>query len=98
MAQDRANMVMKAVGQVGAVVLMIAFLALIIGNILGNAVFTAITIINVTELTDAFGGFVTALVGFLAIIGIVVAVVWLFQYVKSLFSKKEGGITSFAGN
>jgi len=41
--------------------------------------------------------FVTALLGFLAVIGVIIAIVWLISYIKPLFSK-EGGLQTFAGN
>ena len=46
--------------------------------------------INITELTDGFSGFVTGIVTFLAVIGIIVGVMWLVSYIKPLFSKDEG--------
>lgn len=46
--------------------------------------------INVTELKASFGSFAVALLGFLTIIGTIVAVVWMIRYVRELFSKKAG--------
>jgi len=53
--------------------------------------------INVTNISVQFGAFVTALVGFLAVIGVILAIVWLISYIKPLFSEEEG-IHTFAGN
>jgi len=53
--------------------------------------------INVTNISVQFGAFVTALVGFLAVIGVIIAIVWLISYIKPLFSAKDG-IQTFAGN
>ena len=53
--------------------------------------------LNVTELSEGFSGFVTGIVAFLAIIGLIIGVVWLISYLRGLFSKEEG-IQSFSGN
>ena len=86
--------VISAITLVLTVVLLIAIVALIVGSVLGQAVFTEITVINITELTDGFSGFVTGIVTFLAVIGIIVGVMWLVSYIKPLFSK-DSGIQSF---
>jgi uncharacterized membrane protein len=52
--------------------------------------------INTTWIGEQFGLFVTALLGFLAVIGVIIAIVWLIGYIKPLFSKD--GIQSFGGN
>ncbi len=46
--------------------------------------------LNVTNIGIQFGLFITGLIAFLAIIGIIVGVIWLVFYVKSLFDKKTG--------
>lgn len=46
--------------------------------------------VNVTAISEDFGEFITGLLGFLGIIGIVLGVVWLILYVARLFSK--GGL------
>jgi len=51
---------------------------------------TSLAGVNVTEIRDDFGSFVTNLIAFLAVIGTVLGVVWLVLYVRRLFSKKEG--------
>lgn len=93
---DTAKAVMKAVGTVMAVIIMVVVSALIVGTFLSQTIFSSLTIINVTELSDNFGLFVTGLIAFLAIIGTVVGLVWLVSYIKPLFDKKDG-IASFAG-
>lgn len=47
-------------------------------------------VINLTVLTNGFGGFVSGIVGFLAVIGIIIGILWLVLYIKPLFSKSEG--------
>jgi len=48
------------------------------------------SVINVTELTDGFNGFVVGIVPFLGVIGIIIAILWLVSYIGPLFSRKEG--------
>lgn len=84
------NLVSKGVSEVMTTVLLIVFSALVLGTILVNSVFTSITIINVTELTTNFGLFLTAIVGFIALIGTVLGIVWLIKYVREVFDKKKG--------
>ena len=95
--EGRSKAIFGAIALVVGVVILIAIAGLIVGSILDSSVFTSITIINVTELTEGFSGFVTGIVTFLAIIGIIIGVVWLISYLKPLFSKDDG-IQSFAGN
>ncbi len=85
--------IIKAIAIVIAVVIMSVIGALIIGTILASEVFTSLTIINVTAISDQFGLFITGLLAFLAIIGTIVGVVWLVFYVKMLFNK-DGGISN----
>ena len=82
--------IMKAVGTAVAVVILAVIAALIIGSILASDVFTSLTIINVTAISNLFGEFITGLLGFLGIIGIVLGVIWLIMYVAKLFAK--GGL------
>jgi len=89
--------IMKAVTVVMAVVILVLVSALIIGTLLDQTVFSSLTIINTTYLSAQFSAFVTALVGFFAVIGVIIAIVWLISYIKPLFSK-EDGIQTFAGN
>jgi len=88
--------IMNSVSTALAVVILVVIAALIIGTILDNSVFSSLTIINTTEVSSNFGSFVTNLIGFLAVIGTIVGVVWLVGYVRSLFDKKQGlqGITA----
>lgn len=85
-----AKAIINAVVTVMVVVILVAIAALVTGSILANSVFSSITIINVTALSESFGLFVTGLVAFLGIIGVIVGVVWLVYYVKELFSKDKG--------
>lgn len=55
------------------------------------------SVINITELTSGFGGFISGLIGFLAVIGIIVGVMWLVLYIRPLFSKEEG-VQNFDAN
>lgn len=82
--------IVNAVVTVMTVVILVVVAALIVGTILDSAIFSALTIINVTEISDSFGLFVTGLIAFLAIIGTVVGIVWLVGYIKTLFDKKQG--------
>ena len=58
---------------------------------------TDVGIINVTWVSLQFGLFVTALLGFISVIGVIVAIIWLVMYLKKLFSNEEG-IQNFGGN
>lgn len=51
---------------------------------------TSLAGVNVTNISQNFGEFITGLLGFLGIIGIVLGVIWLILYVARLFSK--GGL------
>jgi large-conductance mechanosensitive channel len=82
--------IMGAISLVMAVVILVVISALIVGSLLGNSVFTELTIINTTAIAESFGSFVTGLIAFLAIIGTIVGVVWLVKYVRKLFDKDEG--------
>ncbi len=48
------------------------------------------TRLNVTNVGNQFGLFITGLLAFLAIIGTIIGVVWLVFYVKKLFHKETG--------
>ena len=78
------------VKEIGITVIFISVLALIVGSILSNSVFSSITIVNVTGLTDAFGGFVTGLIAFFSISGTLIGILFLVKYVVKLFSKDSG--------
>ncbi len=80
----------KAVGEMSNLVLTIVVFALVLGSILGASVFTSITIINVTALSDTYGAAVVAITAFLATGGTIIGILWFFKYVKSLMSKKSG--------
>ena len=85
-----AKAIINAIVTVLVVVILVAIVALIVGAILSNEVFSTITIINITQLSEDFGAFVTGLTAFLAIIGTIVGIVWLVYYVKKLFDKESG--------
>jgi len=82
--------VTKAVGEISNLVLTIVVYALVIGSILGSTAFAAITIINVTALSDTYGAAVVALTAFLTVGATIVGIVWFLKYVKGLFDKKSG--------
>lgn len=52
--------------------------------------------VNITNIRNSFGSFVTNMIAFLAVIGTIMGVVWLVLYVRKLFDKKQGlqGITA----
>ena len=84
---------MKATGAVrdmSNLVLTIVIYALVIGSILGSAVFAAITIINVTALSATYGAAVVAITAFLAIGGTIIGILWFWKYAKGLLDKKSG--------
>jgi ABC-type uncharacterized transport system fused permease/ATPase subunit len=82
--------IMKAVTLVMAVIILVLVSALIVGTLLAQTVFSSLTLINTTWIGEQFGLFVTALLGFLAVIGVIIAIVWLIGYIKPLFSKGWG--------
>ena len=86
----------KAVSELSNLVLTIVIYALVIGSILGTTAFAAITIVNVTALSQTYGSAVTALTAFLVVGATIVGIVWFMKYVKSLFDKKSGlsGLTA----
>lgn len=89
--------IMKSVVTVMAVIILVLVSALIVGTLLNQTVFSSLTLINTTAIGESFGSFVTALIGFFAVIGVIIAIVWLIGYIKPLFDKKSG-IQSFAGS
>ena len=80
----------KAVGEISSLVLNVVIYALVIGSILGTSAFAAITIINVTALSETYGSAIVALTAFLVVGATIVGIVWFMKYVKSLFDKKSG--------
>lgn len=87
---DDGKKMMKAVGTVFGVALLITFVALVIQTILGLDAFAAVTVINVTLLTNAIGAFLTGLWAFFGLAGTVISIVWVVDYIKDLFDKKQG--------
>lgn len=94
--EGTAKTVMKAVVAVMALIILVLVSALIVGTLLAQTVFSSLTVINTTYITEQFSLFVNALIGFLAVIGVVVAIVWLIGYIRPLFDKKTG-VQSFGG-
>lgn len=82
--------VQKAVGDLSSIVLTIVMYALVIGSILGTTAFAAITIVNVTALSNTYGAAVVALTAFLTVGATIIGIVWFMKYVRDLFSKKTG--------
>lgn len=79
-----------AVKEGANLVLTIVIYALIIGTLLASTVFTSLTIINTTSISENYGAFVTAVLAFLTIGGTIIGIVWLLKYVRGLFDKKSG--------
>ena len=79
-----------AVKEGANLVLTIVIYALIIGTLLASTVFTSLTIINTTAISENYGAFVTAVLAFLTIGGTIIGIVWLLKYVRGLFDKKSG--------
>ncbi len=78
------------IDDISNIVLKIVVFALVIGSILGSTAFAAITIINVTLLSETYGLAIIAFTGFLVIGATIAAIVWFFKYVRDLFDKKTG--------
>lgn len=55
------------------------------------------SVIDMAGLTTGFGGFISGIVTFLAVIGIIAGVIWLIGYIRPLFSRKDG-IQGFDAN
>jgi len=80
----------KAVDDISGAILKIVIFALVIGSILGSTVFTAITIINVTALSETYGDAVTALVGFFVVGATIIGILWFVGYAKKILAKDSG--------
>ena len=80
----------KAVAEGANLVLTIVIYALIIGTLLASSVFTVLTIINTTAVSEQYGAFVTAVLAFLTIGGTIIGIVWLLKYVIGFFDKNSG--------
>jgi large-conductance mechanosensitive channel len=80
----------KAVGEGANLVLVIVVYALIIGTLLASTVFSTLTIINTTAISENYGAFVTAILAFLTVGGTIIGIMWFFKYVRPLLSKNEG--------
>lgn len=91
-----AETIKKSIADALGIIILTVVSALILATLLAQTVFTTLTIINVTAIAELFGSFVTALLGFLVVVGVVLGVVWLIGYLKPLFDKKTG-LASFTG-
>ncbi len=80
----------KAVGEMSNLVLTIVVYALVIGSILGSSAFAAITIINVTLLSETYGLAIVAVTAFLVVSGTIIGILFLIKYVIKLFAKDQG--------
>lgn len=86
--------VKKGIQTMGDNVVSLLVYALIIGTIVSASAFTALTVLNVTELTTALVGFFGAIVGFIAIVGTFIGLRWLISAIKG--SGKKDNITNLA--
>lgn len=80
----------KAVKDISDTIFLIVIYALLIGSVLGSTAFAAITIVNITYLSEQYGLAIVALVGLFATGATIVGVIWFIGYAKSLFAKKGG--------
>ena len=83
-------MVKEGIGEVMSIILSVVFVALVIGTLLVQSVFTDLTIINVTALTATFGSFLTAITAFFVIAGTFLGIGIMIKYALPLFKGKEG--------
>lgn len=79
-----------AVRDMSNLVLSIVIYALVIGSILGTAVFASLTIINVSALESTYGLAVIAITAFLVVGGTIIGILWFWSYARVLLSKKGG--------
>ena len=54
-------------------------------------------IFDTDNIESAFSSFIYSLLGFLGVMGVIIAILWLFKYLKPIFSKQEG-IQSLSGS
>lgn len=73
-----------------SIILSVVFVALVVGTLLVQTVFTDLTIINVTDLTATFGSFLTAITAFFVIAGTFLGIGIMVKYALPLFKGKEG--------
>lgn len=73
--------VTKEVKTAISVVMIIVVGALVIGTLLASDVFTSITIVNITQVGEYFGLFLTGVLALLGIIGTFVGLSWLLRIV-----------------
>ena len=72
------------------ITLQIVIYALVIGSILGSTAFAAITVINVTALSETYGSAVVAITAFFVVGGTIIGILWFWKYAKELLSSKGG--------
>ena len=84
------SMISKGVAEISFVTLLVTIYALVIGSILAADAFTAITIINVTLLTETYGSAVVAVTAFFVVTGTIIGILFLIKYVIELFDKNTG--------
>jgi len=89
-----SSKVSKAVSETGNTILSLLVYALIIGSIVGLSTFTALTVLNVTELTAQLVVFFAAIVGFVGLVGTFVGIRWLISAIKG--SGKNDSITNIS--
>ena len=84
----------QAVKQTGDTVVQLLVYALIIGSIIGLTVFSSLTILNVTTLTEQLVIFFGAIVGFVGLVGTFIGIRWLISAIKG--SGKSDSITNIS--
>jgi len=81
----------RAVKESGNTIVHLLVYALVIGSIISLSAFTALTILNVTELTAQLVVFFAAIVGFVGLVGTFIGIRWLISAIKG--SGKKDSIT-----
>ena len=84
----------KGLQEAGNNVVMLLVYALIIGSIVGLSAFTALTVLNVSELTAQLVIFFGAIVGFVGLVGTFLGIRWLIGAIKG--SGKKDSITNIS--
>jgi len=76
-----------AIKETGNNIISLLIYALIIGTIVGLSVFSALTVLNVTELLAQLVIFFGAIVGFVGIVGTFIGIRWLINAIKGSGNK-----------
>lgn len=84
------SLVKEGIGEIMSIILSVVFVALVVGTLLVQTVFTDLTIINVTNLTTTFGSFLTAITAFFVIAGTFLGIGIMVKYALPLFKGKDG--------